>query len=775
MAKSQFRSQRKSPKSNSRQRASGTSDLHSKAVEAIVVKAGKPVDDAEIRKRLSIRSAKDRRQLKRLLEALIREGRLIRNRRGLYAVPKRMDLVSGRVIGHSEGYGFVSVEGGDDLWLSPRTMQEVMHGDRVMARPSRTDDRGRRSGVVVELLESRDPRIVGRYREDQGVGFVMPDDRRIRHDIVISPEEPHTAKDGDIVVAELTGHPHADGHASGRIQEVLGDSLTPGMEIDIAIRKHGIPHQWPKGLEKQAKRLASPVTEADLEDRVDLRDLPLVTIDGEDARDFDDAVFAEPRKGGWRLVVAIADVSHYVASGSELDEEAEQRGNSVYFPRRVVPMLPESLSNGMCSLNPDEDRMCMYCDMHISRAGEVQDYEFGEGVMRSRRRLTYTEVANLLDGDGEGVSPKTRRLGRHLENLAGVYQSLLRTRHRRGALDLDMPEANILLGKNLRIKSIGIRQRNIAHRIIEECMLAANVCTAEFLEDYTDHAMFRIHEPPEEESIEELRGFLAEFGVKMPISREGVRVANLQKAVDGIAKRPDLSVFLQVSVLRAMQQAVYSTDNKGHFALGYDTYTHFTSPIRRYPDLIVHRLIKQIIAGAVKSELPGKVELQALADHSSMTERRADDATRDVERWLKAEFMSDRIGEEFDSMVTGVTGFGIFVQLKDYFVDGLVHISDLGRDYFHHEADRFRLVGEKSGQVYRPGTELRVVVARVDLDDGKIDFILADSNRGSGGRRKKGRRRKSGDDGDRAKGGHKSKSGRPSGGSAKKGKRRRKK
>lgn len=769
MAKSSNRPKVKSGKPVARQHSGASAKLQSKAVEQVVIQAGKPVDDNDIRKRLSIRSAKDRRDLKRLLEALIREGRLIRNRRGLYAVPKRMDLVSGHVIGHSEGYGFVSVEGAEDLWLSPRTMQEVMHGDRVMARPSRLDDRGRRSGVVVELLESRDPRIVGRYREDQGVGFVMPDDRRIRHDIVIPPEEPHKATDGDIVVAELTGHPHADGHASGRIEEVLGDSMAAGMEIDIAIRKHGIPHQWPKGLEKAAKRIATPVTESAIEDRIDLRQLPLVTIDGEDARDFDDAVFAEPRKGGWRLLVAIADVSYYVEPDSMLDEEAEQRGNSVYFPRRVVPMLPESLSNGMCSLNPQEDRLCMYCDMQISKAGEVLDYEFGEGVMRSRRRLTYTEVAKLLAGDDKGVAKETRALHQELKNLAGVYGSLLRSRSRRGALDLDMPEANIVLGKNLRIESIGIRQRNIAHRIIEECMLAANVCTAEFLGDYTDHAMFRIHESPDDDSIEELRGFLAEFGVKMPLSRDGVKVANLQKAVDGIAKRPDLSVFLQVSVLRSMKQAVYSTENKGHFALGYDTYTHFTSPIRRYPDLIVHRLIKQIIDGVPRSELPGKTELQGLADHSSMTERRADDATRDVERWLKAEFMSDRIGEEFDSMVTGVTGFGIFVQLKDYFVDGLVHISDLGRDYFHHEASRFRLVGEKSGQVYRPGTELRVVVARVDLDDGKIDFILADAGTGKQGkRRSRGKSRSSG----KSKSAGSSKSSRSTGKSAKQRKRR---
>lgn len=769
MAKSSNRPNVKSGKPDARQRSGASANLESGEVEQIVIKAGKPVDDNDIRKHLSIRSAKDRRHLTRLLEALIREGRLVRNRRGLYAVPKRMDLVSGRVIGHSEGYGFVSVEGAEDLWLSPRTMQEVMHGDRVMARPSRLDDRGRRSGVVVELLESRDPRIVGRYREDQGVGFVMPDDRRIRHDIVISPEEPHTASDGDIVVAELTGHPHADGHASGRIEEVLGDSMAAGMEIDIAIRKHGIPHQWPKGLEKMAKRLASPLTDSVTEDRIDLRQIPLVTIDGEDARDFDDAVFAEPSRGGWRLLVAIADVSYYVEPDSMLDEEAEQRGNSVYFPRRVVPMLPESLSNGMCSLNPDEDRLCMYCDMQISKAGEVLDYEFGEGVMRSRRRLTYTEVANLLAGDDKGVAKETRRLHQEIKNLAGVYHSLLRSRGRRGALDLDMPEANIVLGKNLRIESIGIRQRNVAHRIIEECMLAANVCTAEFLSDYTDHAMFRIHESPEEESIEELRGFLAEFGVKMPLSRDGVRVGNLQKAVDGITKRPDLSVFLQVSVLRAMKQAVYSTENKGHFALGYDSYTHFTSPIRRYPDLIVHRLIKQVIDGVARSDLPGKSELQGLAEHSSMTERRADDATRDVEKWLKAEFMSDRIGEEFDSMVTGVTGFGVFVQLKDYFVDGLVHISDLGRDYFHHEASRFRLVGEKSGQVYRPGTELRVIVARVDLDDGKIDFILAD---GGSGDRPKRRGRSKGRSSEKSKPAGSAKSDRPAGKPAKQRKRR---
>lgn len=721
-----------------RRRRNDAAGLQAGAIEAVVTNAGKPVDENEICKRLSIRSANQKRHLKRLLEALSREGRLVKNRRGLFALPKRMDLVAGRVIGHSDGYGFVSVDGGDDLWLSPRTMQEVMHGDRVMARPSRLDDKGRRSGVVVELLEARDSRIVGSYREDQGVGFVMPDDRRIGHDIVIPPEEQNAANDGDIVVAELTGHPHADGHASGRVVEVLGDSMSAGMEIDIAIRKHGIPHEWPKGLEALAKKEAKRITDDQLDERVDLRDLPLVTIDGEDARDFDDAVFAQRQSSGWRLLVAIADVSYYVEQGSMLDEEAELRGNSVYFPRRVVPMLPEVLSNGMCSLNPDEDRLCMYCDMQISKSGQITDYEFGAGVMRSRRRLTYTEVAELLVGSN-AVAKQTKKLSEELHNLAGVYESLLRQREKRGALDLDMPEANIILGSNLRIESIGVRQRNMAHRIIEECMLAANVCASEFLGDYTDHAMFRIHEQPEDESIDELRGFLGEFAVKMPTSRDGVKVKNLQIAIEGIRKRPDLSVFLQVSVLRAMKQAVYSSDDKGHFALGYDSYTHFTSPIRRYPDLIVHRLIKQVIDAVPRSEMPGKSELQGVADHTSMTERRADDATRDVERWLKAEFMSDRIGEEFDGMVTGVTGFGVFVQLKDYFVDGLVHISDLGRDYFHFESERFRLVGEKTNVVYRPGTELKVIVARVDLEEGKIDFILASSGR-SGGRRSRGSR-----------------------------------
>jgi len=735
------RNKEKKSQQRARNRRSGPLDAEAsnrKAIEDGIAKAGKPVDETYIRKFLSIRAAKDRRQLKRVLEVLIREGVLTRNRRGLYALPKRMDLVSGEVIGHADGYGFVSVEGGDDLWLSPRTMHEVMHGDRVMARPSRLDDRGRRSGVVVELLQARDARIVGRYREDQGVGFVTPDDRRISHDIVISPEEPHDARDGDIVVAELTGHPHGDGHASGRVSEILGDSMAPGMEIDIAIRKHGIPHEWSKGLIREARKLAVPVSDRELDDRIDLTELALVTIDGEDARDFDDAVYAAKTKTGWRLVVAIADVSHYVTAGSTLDEEAEQRGNSVYFPRRVVPMLPEALSNGMCSLNPNERRLCMYCDMQISKAGEIVDYEFGEGVMQSRRRLTYTEVGNLLNGADRNTPAETRKLQPELRTLADVYEALLKVRNRRGALDLDMPEANIVLGKNLRIESIGVRSRNIAHRIIEECMLAANVCAAEFIGDYANHGIFRIHEAPEAESIQELKGFLAEFGVKMSTARGEIQVANLQSAVEGIRKRPDLSVFLQMSVLRAMQQAEYSCDDKGHFALGYETYTHFTSPIRRYPDLLVHRIIKAIIEEVPAGEMLPRAELQALAEHSSMTERRADDATRDVERWLKAEFMSDRIGEDFDSLVTGVTGFGVFVQLKEYFVDGLVHISDLGRDYFHHEASRFRLVGEKTGRIYRPGTELRVRLARVDLEEGKIDFILSEPDKAAG---KRGRRR----------------------------------
>ncbi len=720
------RSSRK-PAQDTRTR-SKPADIDGGVVIEALTEAASPIDERELGDLLGAATSGARRKLGRVLVSMVDEGTVIVNRRGLYALPERMDILAGRIIGHADGFGFVS--SGDratDLFLPPRQMRKVMHGDRVLARVTSIDSRGRREGAVVEVVEKR-RQVVGRYVREKGFGYVQPDDKRINHEISISDKDRGDAKNGAMVVVEITHHPADDRHAGGRVIEVLGDRMEPGMEIEIAIRKHELPHKWPEGLEEKAQKKARPPSNKELSKRVDLRDLPLVTIDGEDARDFDDAVFAERDGRGWRLVVAIADVGHYVTPGSALDVEAYERGNSVYFPRRVIPMLPESLSNGMCSLNPDEDRLCMFCDMQISASGQLRDFSFGEGVMRSRRRLTYTEVAAYLSGETDKVDPATMELSSHLDDLNRVYQALVKARVKRGALDLDLPEPFFDLDENGRIRSIRARSRNDAHRLIEECMLATNVAAALYMSEEAGTGVYRIHEQPDSEAIGDLRNFLAEFGVVLGGGYEpGPR--DIQAAIAKIQSRGDVAPVLQTSILRAMKQAVYSTDNAGHFALGYEAYGHFTSPIRRYPDLMVHRIIRAKLRG----EDVTAVDNSTACEHSSMTERRADDATRDVDGFLKAEFMSDRLGEDFDAVVTGVTGFGVFVQLDDFFIDGLVHISDLGGDYFHFEPARWRLVGEKSGQVFRLGTRLKVKVASADLEEGRVDFVPAKSSRKSGG------------------------------------------
>ncbi len=700
---------------------------------------GKPLALPELAKAIDVSGSAALRALERRLARMKRDGLVVKNRRGAFGLPSHMDMLYGRISGHRDGYGFVVPDaGGGDLYLSPRQMRKAMHGDRVLARVTGVDRRGRREGTIVEVIAHHNRRVVGHFFREGGVAFVAPDDKRIVHDILVPADSVGAARAGHIVVVELTQQPLGHRQAVGRVIEVLGEHLAPGMETEIAIRKYDLPHGFTDEVLAAAQRRARPLRARDVDAREDLRALPLVTIDGEDARDFDDAVFCEPGpSGGWRLIVAIADVSRYVRPGDVLDEQARERGNSVYFPDRVVPMLPEALSNGICSLNPGEDRLCVACEMIIDRHGKTRRYRFFEGVMRSRARLTYTAVAAALTGDAtvpEAVRP-------HVAHLQGVFETLHAARRRRGSLDLDLPESRVVLDDSQRVQAIEPLLRNDAHRLIEECMLAANTCAAEFLAEQGP-AIYRAHDEPDPEKVLELRRFLGGLGLAIG-GGERPDAAAFSEVVAASASRPELGELIQMTILRTMSQAVYRAEATGHFALGYAHYTHFTSPIRRYPDLVVHRLIKRAL-GTARMRAIQPVELAQIAEHCSMTERRADDATRDVIQGFKAEFMLDKIGEEFDGTINGVVDFGIFVQLAQCHVDGLVHVTGLGDDYFHFDPKRYQLVGERSGVVHRLGDPVRVRVARVDLDQARVDFdLVASAARGRGRRRRgQGLRRK---------------------------------
>ncbi len=682
--------------------------------------------------------------LRRRLIAMERDGQLIRNRRGAYGRIDKMDLVRGRVQGHRDGFGFViPTDGSSDIYLTNRQMRKVFDRDEVLVRLGSEDFRGKREGSIVEVLSHNTDQLVGRLSIERGVHVVKPDNPRIGHDILIPPDQTHSAKDGQFVVVEIIQQPGSRSMPAGRIAEVLGDHLAPGMEIDVAIRSHDIPHEWPQAVKDQAAAIKEEVSEADKLNRIDLRDLPLVTIDGEDARDFDDAVYCEARPGGgWKLYVAIADVSHYVSIGSALDQEAQVRCTSVYFPDFVVPMLPEVLSNGLCSLNPEVDRLCMVCEMDIGVDGRIGDYRFYEGVMHSKARLTYNQVGQIIAEQGDASSTLRQRyqpVVPHLDELHKLYRALRVAREARGAIDFETQETRIIFDQNRKIQDIVPVTRNDAHKLIEECMLAANVCTAQFLEEHKLPSLYRIHEPPKAEKLTMLLEFLGENGLSMKYSGQ-VRSADYQEVLQTIADRPDAHL-IQTVMLRSMNQAVYSPENKGHFGLSYDAYAHFTSPIRRYPDLLVHRAIRSVIRSNKETTRVKRhsdaaplskgavypyemADMISLGEQCSMCERRADDATRDVVSWLKCEYLQDKVGDVFEGIVSSVVGFGLFVELKDVYVEGLVHITALPQDYYHFDAAHHRLVGERTRRVFRLGDQIKVQVTRVDLDERKVDLEM---------------------------------------------------
>ena len=665
----------------------------------------------------------------RRLNAMAREGDVVINRKGAICIADKLDLIKGRIQGHADGFGFVVPDdGSDDLFISPKEMHKVLHGDRVMARQIGVDRRGRREGKIVEVLEHVNSRMVGRLFVERGVRYVVAEDKRISQEILLAPEGGLVAAPGQVVTVELMSQPSKYGQPIGRIIEVLGNYADPGMEIEIALRKHDLPHVFSHEAEVQAEKTPQKVLKKDWKTpeglkRVDLREMALVTIDGETARDFDDAVYAERNGKGWRLVVAIADVSHYVRPRDALDQTGYERGNSVYFPRRVIPMLPEALSNGICSLNPDVERCCMVCDMQVDAKGDVKKYEFYPAVMLSKARFTYTEVWEILQ-DPKGKAAKARKgLVKDLEELYALFKVLLKARQQRGAIDFETTETQMVFNEAGKIDRIVPVVRNDAHRVIEECMLAANVCAADYLGAHKHTSLYRIHEGPTERKLENLRRFLGERGLILG-GGEDPQAKDYAKLMDQVKGRPD-TPLLQTMLLRSMQQAVYSPERIGHFGLAYDAYTHFTSPIRRYPDLLVHRAIKAVLCK--DTYRPGKWD--EIGAHCSATERRADEATRDVENWLKCYFMRDRIGEVFEGVVSAVTSFGLFVLLDGLFVEGLVHISELGSDYFHYDEASHSLKGERTGRVFALTDRLTIKVARVDLETSKIDFVLVEQTK----------------------------------------------
>ena len=672
--------------------------------------AGAPLTAQELAARLEIKGG-ERRALEAALAALERAGEVVQNRAGALLIAKRIALLAGRVEGHPDGHGFLEPDdGGARVFLPPAEMREVIHGDRAAVRVSGRDSRGRAQGTIVEVLERGNRRIVGRLHAGHGVLFLVPEDRRIAHDIVVPPAEVGRAKAGQVVTVDLIAQPSRHAQPIGRVAEVLGHYADPGMEIEIAVRKFELPHQFSKRALAAAHALPDEVRSEDLHGRKDLRELHFVTIDGETARDFDDAVFCRREGKGFRLWVAIADVSHYVRHGDALDVEARERGTSVYFPRRVIPMLPEKLSNGLCSLNPQADRLAMACEMEITPSGEVSGYKFYPAVIRSHARLTYTEV-------WERLSNKTAK--EHLVVLYDVFKVLLGQRERRGAIDFETVETRMLFDARGKIEKIVAEPRNDAHRLIEECMLAANVCAGNFVAEHAHPVLYRVHDVPSAEKVSALRAFLAELGLQLP-GGEIPRPADYAQLLQRIRKRPDFAL-LQTILLRSLKQAVYSPNNAGHFGLAFDAYVHFTSPIRRYPDLVVHRAIKAIL---VRKRYDG-VDWEALGRHCSETERRADDASRDVENWLKCYYMRDHVGGTFSGTITGVAPFGLFVTLDDYFVDGLVHISELGRDYFQYDDARHMLLGDRTGMRYRLADRMTVKLVRVDIEQRKMDLVPA--------------------------------------------------
>ena len=691
-----------------------------------LTEAGKPLKADAIQKEFGLKGQRMRALLVDRLHAMVRAGQILENRRGEYCLTAKLDLVTGTVSGHRDGFGFVVRDDGesDDVYLSARQMRSLFDGDRVAIRVTGLDRRGRAEGELVDVLERGTREIAGQFIRERGIGLVVPDNSRISHRILIPKGEAGNAKAGDMVVVDILDYPSRVEQATGRIVTVIGQPGEKGIATDIAIHSHAIPFKWPQAVLHEIEKYGTEVPTTAKQGRTDLRDVDLVTIDGADARDFDDAVFCEKSANGWRLLVAIADVSHYVNIGSELDKEATRRGTSVYFPDRVVPMLPEILSNGLCSLNPKVDRLGMVCEMQVSGDGKVTRSTFYEAVMRSKARLTYGQVSAFLTGESKDSVPKG--LQSSISELHRLYGAFATARAQRGAIEIDLPQTKFKLNKDGEIDRIEVVPRNDAHRLIEECMIAANVEAAKFLKQHRIAGLYRVHPKPDPDRFNDLRLYLVSLGLKVA-HPDHVEPRHFTQLIEQIKGRPD-SAAITMAMLRSLTHAEYSPKNVGHFGLALESYAHFTSPIRRYPDLLVHRAIRHIVRGGKAGAYDyAPKEMERLGAITSAHEKRAEEATRDVEAWLKCQYMEGHLGEEFDGVITGVTNFGLFVQITELMTDGLVHVTSLDNDYYQYDAGSQRLVGERSRKTYSLGEPMRVRVQRVDMETRKIDFRPVDS------------------------------------------------
>ncbi len=677
--------------------------------------------------------------IRRRLGAMVRDGQLIRNRRDGYVPVSRSNLIHGRISAHSDGFGFlVPDEGGDDVYLSGREMRQVLHGDRVIVSVTGIDHRGRRNGKIVDVLEHVNHQLVGRFHMEQGIAFVVADNKKIHQEILLIPDATDGACEGDIVKIEIVDQPTKRHQPVGRVLEVLGAHMMPGMEIEVAIHSHGIPAEWSREVLKESEVFADSVSKSEIKRRKDIRDLPLITIDGEDAKDFDDAVFCKKTPGGWRLLVAIADVSHYVKPGSALDKEAQNRGTSVYFPGRVIPMLPESLSNGLCSLNPEVDRLCLLCELSISRKGIITRSSFSKAVMRSHARLSYHQVAAMLVDKNKQLRTQYKSLLPHLNELYALYASLIKARSERGTIEFESTETRIVFNKDKKIDAIVPVVRNDAHKLIEECMIQANIAAARFLQRRKLPGLYRVHEGAKPSKLDDLRDFLSMRGLSLS-GGDNPSAQDFARLIGRIKHRVDANI-IQTVLLRTLMQAHYHPRNDGHFGLALEEYAHFTSPIRRYPDLLVHRAISHVLENDRRKEYGYNAEDMArLGEHCSNTERRADEAVRDAMDWLKCEYMQDHVGNSFEGVVSAVTSFGLFVELTDIYVEGLVHITALSKDYYRFDPVSHSLIGERSGKAYHLGDRIKVRVAAVNLDERKIDFQPVTQGKSKKSKSKSGR------------------------------------
>ncbi len=681
----------------------------------------------------------ERATVRRLLRSLVGEGELIQVRGHRFGLPDRMDLIVGRLEVHPSGFGFVIPERASegqtgDIYVGAPNLQEALHGDRVLVRIERRTDDKRSEGRIVRILERRSTTIVGRFDVDAaGLGFVVPFDRRVLTDVQVLSGETRGAKSGEMVAVEITRWPTSSRGPLGRVVDVLGDVNQPGVDVRVIIRKFSLPDAHGPEAVADAQRIAGAdrqgsVVPADLAGRTDFRSWTTVTIDGEHARDFDDAVSIERLANGhYRLGVHIADVSHYVIEGSALDAGAYERGTSVYFPDRAVHMFPEELATGLCSLNPKVDRLVQSCIMEINARGEVVAQEFHDGVIKTAERMTYTDVnAILADRDPETLE-RFRPLVPMFERMEELFRILNGRRRHRGSIDFDLSETEVVLDTAGMIEAIVPAARNIAHRLIEEFMLVANETVARYLEEQQGPSLFRIHEAPDVLKVELFQEFIAGFDLSLSVPAGGVRPRHFQKLIERIAGKPEERP-VALLMLRTMQKARYSEVNVGHFGLAAESYTHFTSPIRRYPDLVVHRLLRAYRKGMPSADRREELsdDMPEIARHTSETERRADEAERELLQWKKVRFMADKVGDEFEGFVVGVAPFGLFVELVEHFVEGLVHVSSMADDYYRYLEKAHTLRGENTKKRYRLGDKVRVQVIRVDMEKRQIDLGLTD-------------------------------------------------